>query len=513
MNLSLATRIFLGYAVVLVTFGAVSIFSVAEMHRNQLEIRMVSHGYLELAQDVASLETSRNAQKREIEEILNTDRAALRGGRIQLVKLYYSQQVLEKISAAQGRIQEVRDFTPASEAEFVESLDAKLKELAMHYTAYQAAAKRILGELENENAAADGFKQTLEAYNHIESLVGHEIGALRSQLERRIQHRVDETERRERRSGVAIISLSVLAIAVGLIATAISARTLRPVKTLIEGVSRIGRGDYTAKLGIQGHDEIAVLAREFDAMARSLKEREEQLRENQEALLRAERLAVVGRVSAQVAHEVRNPLSSIGLNVELLDEILTKANFASPLQRKEVQEVSAAITRELDRLTEITDEYLRMARLPKPNLAQENLNEVIGRVLDFSQQELRQANVIVERKLSDHIPRTLADEGQLRQVFLNLLRNSREAMRGGGKLLIESRANDGYVEVLFRDTGSGMPQDIQKKIFEPFFSTKEGGTGLGLAVAREIVQAHHGSIACESSPGRGTTFVIKLPRA
>jgi signal transduction histidine kinase len=133
-------------------------------------------------------------------------------------------------------------------------------------------------------------------------------------------------------------------------------------------------------------------------------------------------------------------------------------------------------------------------------------------VLEFSREELDRAQVKVERAL-DPGAFALADEGQLRQVFLNLVRNSREAMRGGGTLKVASRALGNEVEVVFADSGEGMSGEVRERIFEPFFSTKDGGTGLGLAVSRQIVQAHGGSIACESGEGGGTTFVIRLPRA
>ena len=179
-----------------------------------------------------------------------------------------------------------------------------------------------------------------------------------------------------------------------------------------------------------------------------------------------------------------------------------------------MKDILSAVTREVDRLTEITEEYLRMARLPKPALAPEDLNEVLTSVLDFSREELQRANVKVERAFDASTPKALADEGQLRQVFMNLVRNSREAMAGdGGLLKVQSRAVNGVVEIVFTDTGHGMTSDVRERIFEPFFSTKEGGTGLGLAVARQILQAHHGSIACDSKPGGGTTFVVTLPRA
>jgi two-component system NtrC family sensor kinase len=134
-------------------------------------------------------------------------------------------------------------------------------------------------------------------------------------------------------------------------------------------------------------------------------------------------------------------------------------------------------------------------------------------VLDFTREELERAGVEVVRDFAKDTPAVLADEGQLRQVFLNLLRNSREAMPGGGQLTVATRPLDGDVEVLVRDTGQGMTEDVRRHLFEPFFTTKEGGTGLGLAVSQQILQAHGGSLSCQSIPGQGTSFVLRLPRA
>src|SRR5439155_903854 len=154
--------------------------------------------------------------------------------------------------------------------------------------------------------------------------------------------------------------------------------------TLTEGVSRIGRGDYSAQVGFKGDDEVAVLAREFDSMAKSLKEREAQL-------LQAERLAAFGRVAAQISHEVRNPLSSIGLNTEMLEEQLRAARFGSEAEANEARELLAKIAHEVDPLTEITEEYLRLARIPAPALKREDLNRLLKGVVDFSREELERS--------------------------------------------------------------------------------------------------------------------------
>ncbi|WP_309895195.1 ATP-binding protein [Archangium sp.] len=513
MKLSLATRIFLGYAVVLVTFGAVSLFSVAELHRNRLEIRLVSQGYLQLSQDAAALESFHTNQEKDTERLLDEGSVETRRALIRLARLYFPSLMAQRLEAAQARAREVRTLAPSGEVPFVQELETRFGELANRYQVYGQAANAVFNVLANEAPAPGELARATAALRQQEASIGRDIRFLRAALSNRIKARVDGAEDRERRTGLAIITLSVLAIGVGLGATAWSARTLRPVRTLIEGVSRIGRGDYSAQLGVRGDDEVAVLAREFDAMARSLQAREAQLKAQAEALMRAEQLAAVGRISAQVAHEVRNPLSSIGLNVELLQDAFAHATFESPEEARESREILVAVTREVDRLTEVTEQYLRMARPPRPSLEPTDVTEVLASVLDFSREELERAGVEVARDFTPDTPKALADEGQLRQVFLNLLRNAREAMNEGGRLTISTRAHERDVEVALQDTGRGMSESVRHRIFEPFFSTKEDGTGLGLAVCQQILKTHGGALSCQSEPGRGTTFFVKLPRA
>src|SRR5439155_7088012 len=211
-----------------------------------------------------------------------------------------------------------------------------------------------------------------------------------------------------------------------------------------------------------------------------------------EALVRSERLAAIGRIAAQITHEIRNPLSSISLNAEELGE-----------RAPEARELCDAIVREVDRLTSITEEYLRFARLPKPQLSRADLNEVVRDLLEFVRPELVASGVQTEQSLSPELPRVMADVGQLRQLLLNLVRNAREAMPGGGSLRVTTRGGEGAVEIDVRDTGPGIPAERLQRIFDPFFTTKERGTGLGLAMAQEVAQEHGGQLTCESASGAG----------
>ncbi len=248
-------------------------------------------------------------------------------------------------------------------------------------------------------------------------------------------------------------------------------------------------------------------------MSGALEEREEALARQQQALLRAERLAAVGRVSAQVAHEVRNPLSSIGLNVEMLQDAIARARFATPGETDEVRTLLQSVTREVDRLTETTERYLRMARSPAPALAAEDVNAIVNGVLQFAAGELARAGIRVERTLGEALPAALVDEAQLRQVLLNLVRNAREAMDGGGTLRLSTSAEDGAVHVRVEDTGHGIPEAARAHLFDPLFTTKRHGTGLGLALSRQILEAHGGMLGCERTGPSGTVFHLRVPAA
>ena len=299
------------------------------------------------------------------------------------------------------------------------------------------------------------------------------------------------------------IALGAAGLAVALAVFVFTLRTLRPLGVLRKRTRQVAGGEYAQRTGVTSHDEIGDLAREFDAMADAIQERERRL-------IRSERLATVGRMAAQIAHEVRNPLSSIGLNAELLgDELAPGAD--------EARRLIASIIGEVDRLAEITETDLRFARLPRPKLESEDLGAIVRSVIDFSRGELAQDGIELSVDIAPDLPELPADEAQLRQALINLVRNAREAMADSvvKRLEIGVRAEAAAARLTVRvsDSGSGIDSGDLGKIFDPFFSTKERGTGLGLALVQQIVVDHGGQIEVESGAGRGTTFTIGFPVA
>ncbi len=229
------------------------------------------------------------------------------------------------------------------------------------------------------------------------------------------------------------------------------------------------------------------------------------------AKIQAERLAMVGTMAAQVAHEIRNPLGSITFNLDLIHreiDLLTQAGGHSPGEaRTLVNEMRA----EVRRIQRVIEDYLQFARLPKLQRQPVALNAFLEKKLAFYGSELARENVKLRVHFDPALPAINADAEQLWQALLNLIRNSRQAMPDGGELTIGTWRDGNRVLVRISDNGKGMTGEQLKKMFMPFFTTKKEGTGLGLALVQQIVTEHGGHVECESIAGQGSTFTLFLP--
>jgi nitrogen fixation/metabolism regulation signal transduction histidine kinase len=223
-------------------------------------------------------------------------------------------------------------------------------------------------------------------------------------------------------------------------------------------------------------------------------------------LLQNERLAAMGRLAAQVAHEIRNPLSSIGLNCELLADDVG----ATQQQNPEVQRLLGAISKEIDRLTDLTDGYLRYARLPDATKRVADLGPVVTDVADFMRPDFERRGLRLEVEVPPQLPQLAIDPSQVRLALLNLLRNAADATDAGHTVTMSVQALDRAVQIAVDDEGPGIAEVAAAHLFEPFFSTKENGTGLGLSVTRVVAIEHGGTAGYEPRPGGGSRFYIRL---
>lgn len=231
-------------------------------------------------------------------------------------------------------------------------------------------------------------------------------------------------------------------------------------------------------------------------------------------LIQSERLALIGRMGAQVTHEIRNPLNALGLNAELLEDEL---NALDPRQDTDAWQLLTSMRKEIDRLTDVTETYLRLARLPTPRLERLSVAEIVDSLLRFVREELTSKQITLLWQPDFTLPDAMVDENQLRQALLNIVRNAAEAVGASGQIEVSVQRSEGAtepgLEIRISDNGEGMDPSVQSRIFDPFYSTKASGNGLGLPITQQIIEEHGGRITCESLPGKGTTFRIVLPVA
>jgi signal transduction histidine kinase len=216
----------------------------------------------------------------------------------------------------------------------------------------------------------------------------------------------------------------------------------------------------------------------------------------------------IARLAGALAHEIKNPLSTIGLNIELLAEDFSDGDSAR--DRRALGKIEV-VKRECKRLHDILDDFLNFAKVRHLNSQPTDLNELVRQVLVFFRPQAAEANIEIADYLAGDLPTVMLDRESFHAAVLNLVLNAQQAMPDGGQLVVRSYVTADAVALDLIDTGCGMDEQTRKRIFEAFFSTKSRGSGLGLPTTKKIIEAHGGSIMLQSEPGRGTQFTIKLP--
>lgn len=298
----------------------------------------------------------------------------------------------------------------------------------------------------------------------------------------------------------------------------------RPLRELIRGTFRVAHEDLDSKIPVRSEDELGIFASSFNNMTDELKkaqsslsqwgndleeiveERTRDLQLAQEQLVRSEKLASLGKLSAGIAHEINNPLTGILTFSQLLMEQF-------PPESNEHQDLKT-IRQETIRCRNIVRGLLEFARQTAPEKRATSVHEVLEEVLNIVSNHESFQNISLEKTYCTDMPEIVADKDQIKQVFLNIVLNASEAMSGEGSLRIETRwlPEKSTVSIQFIDTGPGIKPEFLDKLFDPFFTTKKMGTGLGLAVSYGIIKTHRGNIEVSSRLGEGTTITVTLPQ-
>lgn len=632
MRAGLSTRIFLGFLVLLLVFAGASGLAVRRMHAIREDLVLVHRGYLALARGATQARTLHEARDATLARALATPDPALRRTLLGSAREAYGKALAERIDELDALTRELlAGRARPSDQSFLEGLLAECAEARTHSDAYDEATGKLADAADTSaDASLLAEEQRLAG-----ELLSEKLRSLSVAVDGKVSEAVLRAERDEREAAWAVVALSLVAAVIGVLVVLSMIRALRPLHGLVESAKAIGKGSLDVQVPAATDDEVGALAREFNAMARALKDREavlagrgeellrmsgfaenvirsvrvgilvideqgcvrtlnpgarsvfklplvdvdgrklaelidEQLQEplapllqgldavrgsgepmqfpllklgdkvvdvglvpirdragasqpdvlvlaedvtsreeTAERLLQTERFAAIGRLAAQITHEIRNPLSSVGLNIELLGDDLV---YLPPDRKKEAQAILDAVGKEVDRLTQITEGYLRFARLPAPKKVAGDVGDLLADLVAFTEGDAAKAGVMLELNVEPGLPAVPFDPARLRQALLNLLRNGVEAAGKGGTVRVGAHKTARGLRVTVEDTGPGVPEDVRARLFEAFFTTKPSGTGLGLLLAKEIILEHKGELSVETSSLGGAAFHVDLPQ-
>lgn len=639
MRLSLTTKIFLGFVALLSIFALLAFFSVQQIRAVAAALETIKDGHIALAQSASKLATHQKNRLRYLERALEETDPQARQRVISIVVGYFpdvtQKTVTDLRSAATEQIE--RDQVSRQNAK---KFYRKVVEHADRLGALNRRVDTLTAALVEAQGVDDppAEQEILRQLDLLQRSLNAQTYTLDVLLDDALDQAVARARDQQEQAVVRVVVMSAVAMLIGLFLTFLAGRALAPIHPIVRYARAISRGDYEQSISVPGAGELASLAEELRLMARSRKDREDELDrqaaelerayrrveelkryhesivrslrtavvvtdrqlsvtstnpaaethwdlspeavrghqldalpigpvlaerfgaladligrpqtvrekavpmgemladvtiaplENEqravlglvltledvteavrtkEALIRSERLAAIGRMSAHVTHEIRNPLSSIGLNAEMLEDITTEAADARSVD--DARTLCRAIVREVDRLSAITDEYLRFARLPRPELRDVDVVELLRAIEAFVRRDCEAAGVSVGLDLPETPLRARIDGDQVRQALLNLVRNGKESMPEGGQLVLGARVEDEALVLRVADRGVGIPEAHLERIFDPFYSTKLTGTGLGLALTQQIVSEHGGTLEVSSTSGEGTEFRMRLP--
>ena len=319
---------------------------------------------------------------------------------------------------------------------------------------------------------------------------------------------LEENRKEIRRTRLMLILIGCGGFLLGLIGAVVLAKRITgPLQKLVEGTVRISKGDFTQTISVGSRDEIGDLAWSFNEMTRDLLETRRRMEDANLKLIQAEKLASIGRISASIAHEIRNPLTSVKLNIQKLMQ-------NEHLDEEEKEHLS--ISQEgIGQIEKFIKELLNFTRVSDLNPERFSVVQIIEESLKMMRNSFQEKKIVLEKNFAADLPAVVVDGDKIRQVFLNILRNAVEAVEEGGKIgLALSRVKENGVakiKVRISDDGCGIPEKDWENIFEPFYTTKPSGFGLGLSNARKIVEQHRGSIRVTKTKGKGTTFEVRIP--
>jgi signal transduction histidine kinase len=319
---------------------------------------------------------------------------------------------------------------------------------------------------------------------------------------------MEEAQAEIRDTHIKLVLIAGLGLLVGILGSFLLSRGITTsLKKLVDGTVRISKGDFSHRIDLSSHDEIGNLASSFNEMSEQLYLTKKRMEEAGKKLIHAEKLASIGRLSASIAHEIRNPLTSVKLNVQKISESECWG---------EIEKGHLEITQEgIEQIENFIKELLNFTRVSDLNFDEFPMEQIIDSSVKMVADSLELKNIRVKKDYQKHLPPVFVDGDKIRLVIVNILRNAYEELDEGGEIRINlslhEEEEDKQIRIEISDNGRGISETEWENIFEPFYTTKSDGVGLGLANAQKIVEQHNGSIEILKREGKGACFEIFIP--
>ncbi|MBN2723053.1 MAG: HAMP domain-containing protein [Deltaproteobacteria bacterium] len=497
--LSLPARLFSGLAALVIVFSGVQLYGLIGISRTAEEFQLLKSFHLNFIFQLQSLETSQSSLLLLLKSL--TDSQGKSSRRTDLLKKWI-RLTRDKREVAFRRVNRL------VKARIQNATGDELSYLNSSIVTVINGIKKDIEDLKtrfielysSENEIPQSRVKYLSRREHV---IMSKIKKLVTVSRSRIMAVASMLEKSEQSTIDSQVILLIFSLVLSIFVLFTTTTPMRYLKYVTQGAAKLGKGEYNAHIDVKTNDEIGALAEEFNKMGKALQERENRL-------IQTERLAAAGKLASQIAHEIRNPLASVSFQVEILADMLSDSALTGA-EKKDAQDSLVALSKEVDRLSGITDGYLEFARMPKPVFRKVNLIEYLTEVLDFVEGDLALNKITFDNEFGSTEIYVDADEDLLKQVFLNLFRNSADAMPEGGKITIGIHKEENLAVIRISDSGEGVPEKNLSRIFDAFYTTKKHGTGLGLSLCKQIIEDHGGEILVESTSEVGTTFYIKLP--
>ena len=487
-SLGLRARILSAFLLSFGFFLGATAFTLVQLDRLGEVLLLTDEGYVPLSRTAAQLEGAIYRVEGDLDRIHRDEPRRLAGLRSN-AELYtgiidaYVSEGLETIESVQVQV------TIPNERLHLEGLETQLRTIREHNKTLKAGIDRYLDLLETGQSTE--AKAMLPALFRDKDNLKTEVDQFSSRIDGRIRRLTEGAADAQSLSLVASGGFALAALGGGIAMLVLAMVSLRPIGRMTAQVERLAGGQYDARIDIEARNELGTLAERINAMAAAIQQRDEELRRSAEEKARAERLALIGNMLAQITHEVRNPLNAMSLNAELLQDELQ----ALPEDRRtEAAEILQTVTSEIERLERTTEHYLTLARHPPPALEALRPHELLLSVARLMEEPLRRSGTELAVEAPD-IGEVQADPSQLRQALLNVVRNASEA--GASRIHVALEGNGVRWQVVVTDDGPGIGEEEAHRIFDPFYTSKATGSGLGLAITRQILEDHGGHIVFE----------------